>query len=91
MQTLVSARRSAFNNARTAVSAPTRFHVVAAKIVSPDRLTVALRGEFEGTFDAAKRHALAIARTVADRHGCDAIAEVLDIDNALLFCAEVTR
>lgn len=91
MQTAVAVRRFARNTARTAVSAPSTFVAIASRVVSVDRLEIALRGEFDGTLDAAKRHARRLANAVADRFGTSACAEIHSHDGVPLFFTEARR
>lgn len=89
MQTFVSARRGAFNDARKSTSTAAVYHVVAARVSSADALAVVLRGEYAGPLEAAKRHAVGIAHIVAQRYRCTVLAEVLDAGNCPLFVMEV--
>jgi len=91
MQPFVSARRGPFNDGRKSSSTAAVYHVVAARVSSPDAITVVLRGDYAGPLEAAKRHAVGIARVVAERYRCTALAEVLDGGNCPLHVVEVKK
>lgn len=89
MQAAVAVRRPLRNCATTAVSAP--FVTIASRIVTADRLEIAVRGEFEGTLAEAQRHANRLASAVADRFGASACAEVHTFDGLPVYFVEARR
>jgi len=73
----------------TEFAATPRYHVIASRVVSPDRLEIAVRGEFEGNPAAVKRHARLVARSIATRFEVAACCDVTDAAGLLVFtCSE---
>lgn len=89
MTTALPFRSRVRNTARTTAT-ETRLHIVASRILSDDRLEIALRGEFDGNLAAAKRHAAKVAASVAIRFGCAATCDVVTDDNSLVFSVSTT-
>ena len=61
-----------------AANAPHRFHVVASRVVSPDRLETAAQGDIECSFEAAQRHARIVAESIARRFNTPSCCDLTD-------------
>ena len=83
--TLSLPSRMRASNAWRATATDVRLFVVASRIVSQDRLEIALRSEFDGTFENAKQHAIALAAAVSNRFNCAACCDIVDSEGMPLF------
>jgi len=62
-----------------------QFVIIASRVVNSDKMKVILRCQFDGDFDAAKRHATTVASAIADRFSCAACCDVTTFDGFPVF------